>query len=283
MNKRKTNNIMSKDNKIEINIPYYYLVYGSILFVCAVVGGFSYFSYKIRAAQEKINSLQLGLDSIQKSLLETNKTNQNLEELISKLNLRNEELTNLISKLSTENESLLVQINTLKNVPINSTPFLTDPVVKLFLGVTILSITTIGGYYLVSVLATKLADSSVGWFLSGIDAHLKNLGNKVGIFNSYTENTYTFKDSVNREYVINILDKTPNSSSIQIKSQGELIDIGNYISELLNKITSLQNSIPPIVNTSEVGVQTIMGTPGMGGYSVFAMLSASFLQVSASF
>jgi hypothetical protein len=97
---------------------------------------------------------------------------------------------------------------------------------------------------------------------------LKIFGNKIGLFNTNDHQyAYTFMDSVNRRYVVDLSSNSKELYTIKIETQGQLVDIGSYISELLQMCAQYQSqaataTVDLVTNTvlrndlSSVAVQT---------------------------
>jgi hypothetical protein len=209
---------------------------------------------------------------LEKLVADLSSQNELLISLIKELKLQNAEFNSLIQSLKLENDLLLQKIDLIKSTANTGTTVIaqqTDPFfIKTVIIVTAAGAALLGAYFLTSFVAAKVANTSVGLLFYGLDNQLKILGNKIGLFNTNDHQyAYTFMDSVNRRYVVDLSSNSKELYTIKIETQGHLVDIGSYISELLQMCAQYQSqaataTVDLVTNTvlrndlSSVAVQT---------------------------
>ena len=259
MEKEKTmNNKDLVQSNFKILIPYNYILYATLFCFCWAVASLFYFHSILDKTNSHISSMESKFEE--------------LEKTIHKVNQKNEELNATIIKLKSENDSLLVKIDNLQTniLDTSTSTLLSESNIKFAIIFGSVVLGTIGIYYVGNFVLAKFCKSSIGLLIGGVDSPLKSLGSKLG-FHIDNKDVYTFIDSTNRHYIVNIDHNTPSLSSLQVKSQDQFVDIGSYISELLENATLVS------VNTVDIATQTVV-VPDLAPVAAAAINNAQIVQ-----
>lgn len=259
---------MNKYNQYETNnftiiVPYQYFIYCGILCFTTVFGMLSYMYLKLKASKDLIETIELKYDLLERLVKDLKVQNERLIGLIEDLKTKNNEFESLIQNLKVENDLLSQKFNNI-NTGTNTvstktstiTNIISDPfVIKSIIIFGSIGVVAIGGYFLTSFILEKVGSTSIGLFIQGVDSHLKFAMGKLGIFKQVEQ--FIFKDSVNRKYLVEISNNS-NLSQIQIECQGKFVDIGSYISELLQ--SSVNSQVPAVINMVDASTNTMINS-----------------------